>query len=220
MKELEIDGYFTIVENEILDLLLILKLTKRQIKTMLAAVRLLNGFNKKKDKIPLSQFSKVMRMGKGHCSKTVNELIEMRMLCKKEGDICINKDFKQWEGVTDLVTLKGLPIWVKKVTVLGNKKVTNLDPSKDTPKTLSKQRGDHFVKLSGKEIDKLEGDPWYKAVMYNAGGFSIFYIQGTVDDYPFNTRMSCWYLYEEAKNVRDKEAYFSKLLRDYYEKKE
>ncbi|GAJ24084.1 unnamed protein product, partial [marine sediment metagenome] len=99
MKGLEINGYFTIVENEILDLLLILKLTKHEIKTMLAGVRVLNGFGKEKDRIPLSLLTKITRTDKGDCSRAVKSLIKKKMLYRNEGKIGINRDFKQWQGV-------------------------------------------------------------------------------------------------------------------------
>ncbi len=71
------------------------------------------------------------------------------------------------------------------------------------------------MKFSRKEIEKLESENWYRAVMWNYGKFGMEYIERTIKKYDYRTRMSCWYLYEEAKNVGDKEAYFSKLLRDY-----
>lgn len=134
MKGLEINGYFTIVENEILDLLLILKLTKYEIKITLAGVRLLNGFGKEKDRIPLSLLTKITRIDKGDCSRAVNSLIKKKMLYKKEGEIGINRDFKQWQGVGDLPTGKGLVKWLKWVGDLGKKGVGDLAPSKETSK--------------------------------------------------------------------------------------
>ena len=134
MRELEFNGYFTILENEILDLLFLLKLTARELRIMLLAVRLLNGFDKEKDRIPLSQFEKITRMAKGHCSTTITKLIKKKMLYRNEGEIGINRDVSQWEGVTKLVTLKGLPKWFKEVTKMVNKGVTKMDPSKETSK--------------------------------------------------------------------------------------
>ncbi|MBA7581172.1 hypothetical protein ES708_23074 [subsurface metagenome] len=71
------------------------------------------------------------------------------------------------------------------------------------------------MKLSRKEIEKLESDRWYRAVMWNYGKFSKEYIEKTIKDYDYNTRMSCWYIYQDSGNIRNKEAYFSKLLENY-----
>ena len=136
MKGLEINGNFTIVENEILDLLFLLKLTKRELRIMLVAVRLLNGFDKEEDRIPLSQFEKITRMAKGHCSTTITKLIKKKILYKNEGVIGINRDFSQWEGVTKLVTIEGLPKWLKRVTKMVTKGVTKMDPSKEKEKEI------------------------------------------------------------------------------------
>jgi phage replication O-like protein O len=217
MKKLAVKGYFTIVENEILDFLPLIGLSKRELEFMIVAVRLLNGFDKEKDRIPLSQFQKLTGVSKNNGSITVKKLIKKKMLYKNEGRIGINRDFSQWEGVLNLRTHKGFSVWTQKVLNSYDKKVLSLGTSKETLKETIQTKENFYKKLSEKEIDKLEGDHWYKAIMYNHGGFSIFYIQGTIDDFPFNTRMGCWYLYEEAKNIRDKEAYFSKLLREYQE---
>ncbi len=149
MKGLEINGYFTIVENEILDLLLILKLTKNEIKIMLAGVRVLNGFDKEKDRIPLSLLTKLTRMYKGDCSKTVKSLIKKKMLYKDEGRIGINRDFSQWEGVSDLLTRKGLVKWLRWVSDSLKKGLVIHDP----PKKLLKETIQRKV-LSKSEREK------------------------------------------------------------------
>lgn len=147
-------------------------------------------------------------------------LLKVKMLVEKGDLIGIQEDFRLWEVgqkcPTKEVGQKCPNSRTKRVHLVGQK----CPLIERKLKEKRHRREDFYIKLSGKEIDKLEGEHWYKAIMYNAGGFSIFYIQGTIDDYSFNTRMSCWYDYQEAKNVRNKEAYFSKILRDYSEKRE
>ncbi|GAI67955.1 unnamed protein product [marine sediment metagenome] len=134
MKGLEINDYFTIVENEILDFLLILKLTKHEIKIMLAGVRLLNGFGKEKDRIPLSQFKILTGMSRGDCSIAIRGLIKKKMLYKDGSELGINRDFKQWEGVSDSLTGKVLAKWVRGVSDSYKKGVSDSDTSKETSK--------------------------------------------------------------------------------------
>ena len=134
MKGLEINGYFTIVENEILDFLPLIGLSKRELEFMIVAVRLLNGFGKEKDRIPLSQFYKLTGVSKNNGSITVKKLIKKKMLYKDEGKIGINRDFSQWEGVLNLRTRKGFSVWTQKVLNSYDKKVLSLDPSKETLK--------------------------------------------------------------------------------------
>ena len=141
MKELEINGYFTILESEILDFLPLIGLSKRELEFMIVTVRLLNGFHKEKDRIPLSQFYKLTGVSKNNGSITVKKLIKRKMLYKNEGEISINRDFSQWEGVLNLRTRKGLPVWIKKVLNSYDKKVLSLDPSKETSKETIQRKG-------------------------------------------------------------------------------
>ncbi|MBA7581099.1 hypothetical protein ES695_04845 [Candidatus Atribacteria bacterium 1244-E10-H5-B2] len=149
--------------------------------------------------------------------KAIRALIRKRRIVKNGDMKGIQTDYNMWLVGQEIPNNEvGQERYVgrsKKVHLVGQE----IPLIKETLKDKKKRQENFYMKLSGKEINKLEGDTWYKAIMYNQGGFSIFYIQGTIDDFPFNTRMSCWYSYQEAKNVRDKEAYFSHLLRDYQE---
>jgi len=134
MKGLEINGYFTMVENEILDFLPLIGLSKRELEFMIVAVRLLNGFGNEKDKIPLSQFYTLTRINKSNGSRTLKKLIDKKLIYKNDNLIGINRDFSQWEGVANLTTIEGLPIWIRKVVNSYKKKVANLGTSKETSK--------------------------------------------------------------------------------------
>jgi len=140
MKGLEINGYFTIVENEILDLLPIIGLTKRELEFMIVIVRKTNGFGKERDKISLSQFEGLTGINKGDCSRTLRKLIDKRIIDKSVDGIGVNRDFGQWEGVGDLPTRKGLAKYQRKVGNLHNKGVGNLSPSKETLKETFKRK--------------------------------------------------------------------------------
>ncbi|GAI61162.1 unnamed protein product [marine sediment metagenome] len=134
MKDLEINGYFTIVETEILDFLPLLGLTKRELEFMIVMIRLNNGFHKNGDRIPLSQFFNLTRVNKSNGSRTLKKLIDKKMVLKDGEILAINRDFSQWKGVANLTTLKGLPKWIRKVVNSYNKKVASLGTSKETSK--------------------------------------------------------------------------------------
>ncbi len=165
------------------------------------------------------EISKKLELLGSTVRKIKRALIRKRRIVKNDDMIGIQKDYTLWlvgqEIPIDVVGQERSIGRSTGVHLVGQE----IPLIKETLKDRNKRQENFYKKLSGKEINKLNLDPWYKAIMYNQGGFSIFYIQGTIDDFPYNTRMSCWYLYEEAKNVRDKEAYFSKLLRDYREEK-
>ncbi|MBA7553834.1 hypothetical protein ES705_46433 [subsurface metagenome] len=175
------------------------------------------GWGLKFKDISTFEISKKLGLLGSTVRKAIRELIRKRRIVRNGDMKGIQTDYNLWlvgqEIPTNEVGQKRYTGRSKKVHLVGQK----IPLLKDTLKDKKKRQENFYKKLSGKEINKLEGDTWYKAIMYNQGGFSIFYIQGTIDDFPFNTRMSCWYSYQEAKNVRDKEAYFSHLLREYKE---
>ncbi len=208
MKELEINGYFTIVENEILDFLPLIGLSKRELEFMIVAVRLLNGFDKEKDRIPLSQFHKLTGVSKNNGSITVRKLIKKKMLYKNEGRIGINRDFSQWEGVLNLRTRKGFSVWTQKVLNSYDKKVLSLGTSKETKKKLSKQRGVVLKKLGIKEVETFEGKKWLKQVMWQRYNFKEIFIDQILNKWEFEACYDVFLSYEESHGVRDKEAWF------------
>ena len=147
--------------------------------------------------------------------KAIRALIRKRRIVKKGDMKGIQTDFTLWmvgqEIPTNEVGQERSAGRSKRVHLVGQE----IPLIKDTLKDKKKRQEDFYMELPRKEIEKLESDQWYQAVMWNYGKFGMEYIEKTIKEYDYNTRMSCWYLYQEAKNVRDKEAYFSKLLRDY-----
>ena len=230
MKELDFDQGWGRFPRELFKYQAKLKLHQYEGQILRAINCFIVGHSKYDETISVSQLVEMTGIDKRNVNSTVNSLIKKKAIEVKENryrllftdDIKVipTDDYKKikvmWSGTEYICTDdRSHPAGAKS------------HPTRRTPKTLSKdslrispkKKENFYKKVSGKEISKLELDPWYKAIMYNEGGFSIFYIQGTIDDFPFNTRMSCWYLYQEASNVRDKEAYFSHLLRDYREEK-
>jgi len=154
----------------------------------------------------------------GRCVRRIKgALFKMKMLDKKGDLIGIQEDFTLWKvgpGGPIKEVGPGGPI----NRTQGSALVGPGGPLiKDTLKEKKKDREDFYIKLSRKEIEKLESENWYRAVMWNYGKFGMEYIEKTIKDYDYNTRMSCWYIYEESGNIRNKEAYFSKLLENYQE---
>ena len=173
------------------------------------------AFNKSNDGIPWFQLEELTGIDQWHLGRSINSLLKKGIIFRKGNIFGVQLDFSKWETPPKQVVKDKTPPDQGELPPDQGELPPKRVDSRDLSKRTNQDRENFYKKLSGKEINKLEGDPWYKATMYNQGGFSIFYIQGTIDDFPFNTRMSCWYSYQEAKNVRDKEAYFSKLLRDY-----
>jgi phage replication O-like protein O len=103
----QLENGYTRLANELLDALLRAGLSSRQWAIVMAVVRKTYGFNKKSDEIGLSQLSAMTGIAKPHCSRTVTELVEMKILVRTDGhhakELGLNKNHKQW-GVTESVT--------------------------------------------------------------------------------------------------------------------
>lgn len=175
------------------------------------------GYGKYEDRISRSQMANLTGMAETTVSDVQTRLRKRNIIQVNGKNKGFNLNTDQWEKVKVSLPFEKVKVSGLKGQGIVTKKVKVSLPYKETTKKLSKEGQNFYKKLSGKEIEKLESDQWYRAIMYNVGKFSIFYIEGTISDYPYNTRMSCWYSYGEAKDIRDKEAYFSTLLRNYQE---
>ncbi len=210
------EGYIKI-GNKTIDDLIDNKKVPCKMRAYFITVRMINGWNKESLEIPVSTYSKRLGIDERYTKRLLKQLKEEKLISRNGSLMSIPGDYIQWWGSGKNLPPPGVVRFYQK----GGKKlplkqwsnVTTLN----TPTLQVNTPEVFYKKLSGKEINKLEGDPWYKAIMFNQGKFSIFYIQGTIDDFPFNTRMSCWYSYQEATNVKNKEAFFSHLLRNYQE---
>lgn len=96
------DGH-TRIANELLEALLLAKLTSRQWSVAVALIRKTYGYNKKTDDIGLGQLSDLTGLAKPHVSVAVRELEERRIISRKQGKfghiMGINKNHGQWAGV-------------------------------------------------------------------------------------------------------------------------
>jgi len=98
------DGYFRIA-NEVLEHICKLDLTNREFRVFLAVLRLTWGFNKKQDKIALSQIAKMTGLQRSHCQSTLQKLVRRKMITvpmvrnRAANIISPNKDYELWQSV-------------------------------------------------------------------------------------------------------------------------
>jgi len=173
------------------------------------------GFGKYEVEIKGSKMAEITGMYESNVSDIQTKL-EKRKIIYVNGRIKgFNINTDEWENLQLPVTFKNLQLPGRKTYSYQEEKLTatsNLSLVTKRKKSLKK---DFYMKLTRKEIEKLELENWYRAVMWNYGKFGMEYIEQTIKKYDYNTRMSCWYIYQEAGNIRNKEAYFSKLLENY-----
>lgn len=206
--------------NRVADKLALTNLSPNENKYCWVVFRKTFMFGEYEDYISRSQRAILTGMAETTVSDVKKRLIKRNIIQQNGRNTGFNLNIGQWEKVKVSLPFEKVKVSLPKGQGKAEKKGQGIVTLQRTTNELSPKKDSFYKKLSGKEIDKLELDQWYKAIMWNEGKFSIFYIQGTIDDYPFNTRMSCWYLYKDAKNVRDKEAYFSRILRNWSEQEE
>lgn len=131
---------YTEIDNDMLEALTLINITKRKLKIILTLIRLTNGWHKTGDRVPLSQFYERTGVTKGNNSKPLNELIKENMIIKEDNLLSIQTDVTKWEGVIKLITLKRLSKRQLKVFKIITKRVIDLDPSKETLKATNKRK--------------------------------------------------------------------------------
>lgn len=102
------NGY-TPIANEILDHLIQTKINSDAWKLVLFIIRKTYGFNKKQDKIALSQFVLATQLKKSVVCRGLNRLNSMNIIIRIANDDCtiyrFNKDFDTWKPLSKLLTL-------------------------------------------------------------------------------------------------------------------
>ena len=149
------DGH-TRVANELLEALMLAKLTSRQWAVVMALIRKTYGYNKKTDDIGLSQLCDLTGLAKPHVSVTVRELEDRKIISRKQGRfghiMGINKNHAMWvevdkkavKGVTELVTGVTETVTVTESVTggyrIGKAGVTETVTTKDKPTKDNKQK--------------------------------------------------------------------------------
>lgn len=88
---------FTKISNEILEVLPLVKWTVAERAILDVVIRKTYGYNKKVDWIANSQFVLLTGMYKQHTSRTVQGLLDKKVLYKVGKKIGIQKDYERWE---------------------------------------------------------------------------------------------------------------------------
>lgn len=134
------NGY-TPIANEILEHLSLSSLSGSEFRILLVVIRKTYGFNKKADRISLSQFSKFTGMKHANTVKTLKMLVVNRLLVKANNLYSFNKKWDEWVVVKRLPPQKGSSQLTTEVVVNRLPKVVvNRLHTKDK-RHLSKERG-------------------------------------------------------------------------------
>lgn len=128
----QIENGYTKIANEILEALSKTNLNGEAWKVLMVIFRKTYGFNKKVDKIALSQFVLATSLKKPAVCRALKRLINMNIIIKIDNDEIgiyrFNKDFDTWKSLTKLLTLTK-PLMVVNETV--NESLTKRRHTKD-----------------------------------------------------------------------------------------
>ena len=154
------NGY-TAIANEILERLAYPGMNGSEYRVLLLVVRKTYGFNKKQDKISLSQFQKGTLMARANVVRTIKSLVAKRLLLKEKALYKFNKNWEEW------LVVKRIPS--SQMATKGSSQMDNGVVAKriHTKDTITKEKKDtyscafeSFWKLYPKKKEKPEA---YKA---------------------------------------------------------
>ena len=127
------NGYMA-VANEIQEALCAFRIPGEARQVFDTILRKTYGYNKKEDRIPLTQFCLYTKLKRKTVCKAINKLLEMNLITKKGtswvNSYRINKDFETWKPLPKKVTKKS-------ITQLGDKLSPKKGHSKDNTKDIN-----------------------------------------------------------------------------------
>ncbi len=166
------------------------------------------GYGNLKAKISRDRISDLTGIRETHVSDVERRLKERNIIIINGKDKGFNLDIAKWEKVQ----VSGL---FKKVQVSGLKGPGRADKKGPGIRTLltkkkenSKKGGGVLRKLNYKETEKLEGKKWLRQVMWQRNGFKEKFIDEVLSKWEFEACYDVLLFFEDAHNVRDKEAWF------------
>lgn len=171
MANPQTENGYTKIANEILDALCRIRISGEARQVLDVIIRKTYGFNKKEDRIALSQLCLGTGLKKQTICKAIAKLVEMNLLTKKGNDsgnsYRFNKDFDTWKPLPKKVTL---PKKVKGITNKGNNRNPKSDIQKTIPKeTITKEIADE----SAPNPKHKEFIDWYSKTCFSARNVKV-----------------------------------------------
>lgn len=96
MASPQVENGFTRIANEIFDHLALPGINGSEYRISIFVIRKTYGFNKKKDKISLTQFQKGTLMDRKQVVETIKSLVGKRILLKEGNSYVFNKNWEEW----------------------------------------------------------------------------------------------------------------------------
>jgi len=104
----QLEDGFTRIANELLEALCNIRIPGEARQIFDLIMRKTYGFNKKEDRIPLSQFAQFTGIKKPNVKRAINKLIKMNLVIKKDKNkaaiYSINKHYLSWKPLSKKIT--------------------------------------------------------------------------------------------------------------------
>jgi phage replication O-like protein O len=161
----QIENGYTKIANEVLDALMRTRIPGEARQVLDAIIRKTYGFNKKSDTISLSQFEEMTGLKRPHICRSINKLIAMNLITKKDNEnsasYCFNKIYATWQPLPKKITLskKIIPVTKKDNRVVPKKVHTKETLTKDNTAKEKKKRT--FSRPSVEDVRKYVKDNGY-----------------------------------------------------------
>ena len=133
------NGY-TAISNELFEAIIGVKMLEEPRRIFLAIIRKTYGFQKKQDRIPLSQLSRLTKIDQSHVCRALNWLKQGNFIKRDEnGKTSIQKDYEKWLLPGQAVPHEAVPRRATGSASRGNEPVPHEAHSKEIQKKLSKE---------------------------------------------------------------------------------
>lgn len=96
---------FTKVPNEIIEAIASSRSFCARARVMAVIIRKTYGWNKKEDWISLSQFEAITGIGKSNICRTLNQLVQAKIIIKSDNKYRINSISKAWKELSNPITI-------------------------------------------------------------------------------------------------------------------
>lgn len=157
MANPQVENGYTKISNEILEALAKIRINGEARQILDVIIRKTYGFNKKQDKISLSQFVLATSLTKQSVCRALKRLINMKIIIKIDNENIqiyqFNKDFDTWKSLSKL--LKGVAVSPTTINEIDKEGVAVLRHTKDniTKENITKENLQ--AEACGKQVNEI-----------------------------------------------------------------
>ena len=210
---------YTRYPNNVLEAVNRLKYGDYERRVMGAIIRKRYGWEYPKNFVNEALIIKMTGILQPNVSRALKGLMKKGNIYRNGKYYFIEEDLTKWKNISQEIykhisgDIKNISQEIYKHISGDIKNISQEIYTKERKKNLPKKGGVGLKKLSYKEAEKLEGKKWLRQVMWQRGNFTENFIDKIFKIYSFMQCYDTYIAYQEAHNVRDKEAWFSAKLR-------